>query len=277
MSQKGNSGPFRPPPPPRVSSPRLTLSRFNLVLKVRSNTRRQRLSLRSSAARINRLRILSCAEASVGSGGNHPSQRALPQRTRFARAVRTIAGTADAAPGVRKETVYGTSTAGRSASACSRPTPPIHPPHAGASDGAEFRDSHLLIPTQLRCQRDARFVSVDRLAWDVSDRTGGIRKPELLATKATKPGWNGWATFSELVALDVEDLDFDAARGLKIMIGKSKSDHDQAGAQVACRTRAREPNARSARSWRWLPGRRDPTAAPCSGRCAAATVMAAGS
>jgi hypothetical protein len=33
MSQKGNSGPFRPPPPPRVSSPRLTLSRFNLVLK----------------------------------------------------------------------------------------------------------------------------------------------------------------------------------------------------------------------------------------------------
>jgi len=36
------------------------------------------------------------------------SQRAFPQRTRFARAVRTIAGTADAAPGVRKETVYET-------------------------------------------------------------------------------------------------------------------------------------------------------------------------
>jgi hypothetical protein len=27
--------------------------------------------------------------------------------------------------------------------------PPIHPPHPGASDGAELRDSHRLIPTQM--------------------------------------------------------------------------------------------------------------------------------
>ena len=38
---------------------------------------------------------------------------------------------------------------------------------------------------------------------------------------------------SELVALDVEDLELDPARGLKIVIRKSKSDQDQAGTQVA--------------------------------------------
>ena len=38
---------------------------------------------------------------------------------------------------------------------------------------------------------------------------------------------------SELVALDVEDLELDPARGLRIKIRKSKSDQDQAGAQVA--------------------------------------------
>ena len=38
---------------------------------------------------------------------------------------------------------------------------------------------------------------------------------------------------SELVALDVEDLAFDTARGLKLTIRKSKTDQQQAGAQVA--------------------------------------------
>ena len=38
---------------------------------------------------------------------------------------------------------------------------------------------------------------------------------------------------SELVALDVEDLEFDTARGLKLTIRKSKTDQQQAGAQVA--------------------------------------------
>ena len=33
--------------------------------------------------------------------------------------------------------------------------------------------------------------------------------------------------------MDVEELEFDAARGLKLTIGKSKTDQEQAGAQVA--------------------------------------------
>jgi site-specific recombinase XerD len=37
---------------------------------------------------------------------------------------------------------------------------------------------------------------------------------------------------SELVALDVEDLEFDTARGLVLTIGKSKTDQERAGAQV---------------------------------------------
>ena len=46
---------------------------------------------------------------------------------------------------------------------------------------------------------------------------------------------------SELVALNVEDLEFDTARGLKLTIRKSKTDHQQAGAQVAV-PYARETN-----------------------------------
>jgi integrase len=38
---------------------------------------------------------------------------------------------------------------------------------------------------------------------------------------------------SELVALDVEDLGFDAGRGLLVTIGRSKADQEQEGAQVA--------------------------------------------
>jgi site-specific recombinase XerD len=38
---------------------------------------------------------------------------------------------------------------------------------------------------------------------------------------------------SELVALDVQDLEFDAARGLLVTIRRSKTDQDQAGATVA--------------------------------------------
>jgi len=38
---------------------------------------------------------------------------------------------------------------------------------------------------------------------------------------------------SELVAIDVEDLDFDAARGVKITIRASKTDQERAGATVA--------------------------------------------
>ena len=72
---------------------------------------------------------------------------------------------------------------------------------------------------------------------------------------------------SELVALDVEDLDFDLARGLTVTIRKSKTDQEQ---RSSCRTRARETDAESARSRSGCapPGS---TSARCSGRCAAAT------
>jgi integrase len=76
---------------------------------------------------------------------------------------------------------------------------------------------------------------------------------------------------SELVALDVEDLDFDPAKGVLLTIRRSKTDQEQAGAPSRCRTRPRQTSyARSAHS---LPGSRLPgsTAGPCFGRCAAAT------
>ena len=62
---------------------------------------------------------------------------------------------------------------------------------------------------------------------------------------------------SELVALDVEDLEFDAARGLKIMIRKSKRDQDQAGAQVAvpyARARDNRCAVRAVRAWLQVAG-----------------------
>ena len=62
---------------------------------------------------------------------------------------------------------------------------------------------------------------------------------------------------AHLVALDVEDLTFDATRRLRIMIGKSKSDQDQAGAQLAV-PYARGKRRRGPRlSKAWAPGRRD--------------------
>ena len=38
---------------------------------------------------------------------------------------------------------------------------------------------------------------------------------------------------SELVALDVEDVDFDPAKGVLLTIRRSKTDQERAGAQVA--------------------------------------------
>ena len=76
---------------------------------------------------------------------------------------------------------------------------------------------------------------------------------------------------SELVALDVEDLEFDAARGLLVTIRKSKTDQERAGAQVAVPyARARNNCARSGRSGATsrLPAS---IAARCFARCAAAT------
>jgi len=82
---------------------------------------------------------------------------------------------------------------------------------------------------------------------------------------------------SELVALNVEDLEFDTARGLKLTIRKSKTDQQQAGAQVAVpyarETDRCETGAPSARSANGCKPRRS-TAARCSAGCAAATPSA---
>jgi site-specific recombinase XerD len=59
-------------------------------------------------------------------------------------------------------------------------------------------------------------------------RLAGLRDRALLLL-----GFAAAMRRSELVALDVEDLDFDAARGLKVTIGKSKTDQERAGAEVA--------------------------------------------
>ena len=76
---------------------------------------------------------------------------------------------------------------------------------------------------------------------------------------------------SELVALDVEDLEFDAARGLKIMIRKLQDRPGAGRSHGRGAVRARERQMRGPGA----PGvaRRPPgsTAARCSGRCAAAT------
>ena len=54
---------------------------------------------------------------------------------------------------------------------------------------------------------------------------------------------------SELVALDVEDLHFDAARGLLVTIRRSKADQEQEGAQVAV-PYAQEPDRCAVRALR---------------------------
>ena len=75
---------------------------------------------------------------------------------------------------------------------------------------------------------------------------------------------------SELVALDVEDLHVDAARGRLVTVRRSEADQEQEGAQVAV-PYAQEPNA--ARSRRCAATSMSPAsiAAPRSGSCAAAT------
>ena len=70
---------------------------------------------------------------------------------------------------------------------------------------------------------------LQRLIEPIDDTTlAGLRDRALLLL-----GFAAAMRRSELVALDVEDLDFDAARGLKLTIGKSKTDQERAGAQVA--------------------------------------------
>jgi hypothetical protein len=63
---------------------------------------------------------------------------------------------------------------------------------------------------------------------------------------------------SELVALDVEDLQFEAARGLLVMIRRSKAEQEQVGAQVAV-PYAQQPDRCAVRALRrYLDTARDP-------------------
>jgi integrase len=75
---------------------------------------------------------------------------------------------------------------------------------------------------------------------------------------------------SELVALDVEHLEFDA-RGLTVLISKSKTDQERAGARVAvpyARAGSHLCALRALLAWLDTAGIRR---GPCSGRCDAAT------
>jgi hypothetical protein len=78
---------------------------------------------------------------------------------------------------------------------------------------------------------------------------------------------------SELVALNVEDLEFDTARGLKLTIRKSKTDQQQAGAQVAV-PYARETDRCAVRALSQWPQAANIHHGPCSAGCAAATPSA---
>jgi hypothetical protein len=92
---------------------------------------------------------------------------------------------------------------------CWRATLPIHPLHAGTSGGAEFRDSHLLIPHSRR-ERDSPLRVSGSSRLDVSDRAGGDPTPRrlrigptavrdlVLGTRPASPGRRGsrrsWAS-----------------------------------------------------------------------------------
>ena len=81
-------------------------------------------------------------------------------------------------------------------------------------------------------RRRARPLELDPLAQLVeaidTDTLAGLRDRALLLL-----GFAGALRRSELVALDVEDLDFDPGRGLLVTVRRSKTDQEQAGARVA--------------------------------------------
>jgi hypothetical protein len=74
-------------------------------------------------------------------------------------------------------------------------------------------------------------------------------------------------------ALDVEDLEFDTAHGLKLTIRKSKTDQQQAGAQVAVPYARETDRCAVQRSANGCKPRRS-TAGRCFAGCAAATPSA---
>ena len=77
-----------------------------------------------------------------------------------------------------------------------------------------------------------------------SDTLAGLRDRALLLL-----GFAAALRRSELVALDVEDLLFDAARGLLVTVRRSKADQEQEGAQVAV-PYAQEPDRCAVRALR---------------------------
>jgi integrase len=96
---------------------------------------------------------------------------------------------------------------------------------------------------------------------------GGLRDRMLLLLL----GFAAAMRRSELVALDVEDLSFDAGRGLLVMIGRAKSDQEPARERRSqCPTRRLQTAAQSGRCAATSTPPRS-IADPYSGRCAAAT------
>jgi integrase len=122
-------------------------------------------------------------------------------------------------------------------------------PLPGTSRGSDRRpaDAHPL-PSHAR-HRDGNDVG-DRRSRDCPE----ARPPARRGSHATVPhsqallllGFAAALRRSELVGLNVEDLEFDAARGVKITLHKSKTDQERGGAQVAV-PYARAGNRRAAR------------------------------
>ena len=106
----------------------------------------------------------------------------------------------------------------------------------GAAEAACSRASSSALPGAGR----------DSEAWSTARRADGRASAWLLL------GFAAALRRSELVALDVEDLEFDPARGLLVTVRKSKTDQDQGGARVAV-AYARAGNdlcaVRSLRAW----------------------------
>lgn len=90
------------------------------------------------------------------------------------------------------------------------------------------------------------------VAWIELETLAGFRDRALLLL--------GFAALrrSELVALDVEDLSFDAARGLLITIRHSETDQERAGATVAVPYARAKRSVRGPRGPGLAGGRRDP-------------------
>jgi integrase len=129
---------------------------------------------------------------------------------------------------------------------------------------AGIRRQHGIAPR--RRARPLELEPVARIVEAIDARTlAGLRDRALLLL-----GFAGALRRSELVALDVEDLDFDPARGLQVTIRRSKTDQEQAGERVAV-PYARSPGRCAVRALRrWLEGLSS-SAGPSFVACTAAT------